>query len=154
MPIETLIHGSKQQRTAYTQRQLRNKLERIRAGLAHVLPKGTRLMFPGNVQLTREEVIAAIDSELATYAAFDALLNTVQVQRRALTGRLPLLATALGELSHAIVNVVGRAPALRQFGLTPGKKPRRLKPEERMASTEKLRATRRRNGTSAKPKRR
>ena len=67
---------------------------------------------------------------------------------------MPLLATALGELSHAILNVIGREPTLRQFGLTPGKKPRRLKPEERMASTENLRATRLRNGTSAKSRRR
>lgn len=155
VPIETLIFGHPKRRTTYSQRQLRDKLAILRAGVANALPDGTALAFTGGVRLTKAQVLGAIDSELATFAAFDALLINVKSQRETLAGRLPLLATAIESLSVSLRTFAGPSQVRRQsFGLAPGKKPRKLKPEERLAATEKLRATRKRNGTASKKPRR
>jgi diacylglycerol kinase family enzyme len=155
MSIETLLFGPKQRSTAYSARQLRDKLSRMRVGMASLLPAGTTMAFMRAVKLTREQIIEAIDCELAAFEAFDRLLITVQEQRMQLTARLPLLATAVRDLTLSLAAHVGPAPALRQaLGLAPGKKPRRLKPDERLEATAKLRETRKQNRTSEKLRRR
>lgn len=150
MALETLLFGSKDTRTAYSPRQLRDKLAFMRAGMASQLPKGQLIPFTKGSRLSKEQILAAIDEELAAFAAFDRLLIQVATQRKALLARLPLLSTVIRDLSQALATFLGPNPALRKaFGIAPGKKPRRLKPAERLAATVKLNATRKRNRTDA-----
>jgi hypothetical protein len=150
MALETLLFGSKDTRTSYSPRQLRDKLASMRAGLASQLSKGQLLFVIGGSRVSKEQILAAIDEELAAFAAFDRLLIHVAVQRKALLARLPLLATVIRDLSLALATFVGPNPALRKaLGIAPGKKPRRLKPAERLEATAKLNATRKRNRTDA-----
>ena len=151
MPIEQLLFGHPTPRTSYSVRQLRDTLTSLRNGIAGRLPADTQLAFLRGTTRTRAQVLDAIDSELAAFAAFDVLLIKVKQDRLALQKRLPLMAAAIGVLRQALGLHVGPEPHLRKaIGLAPKKKPRKLKPEERMEATLKLRATRARNGTATK----
>ncbi len=155
MALETILLRPAISRTSYSARQLRDALARLRQGMALQMPAGHVVLFPKRVTRTREQVLTAIDEELAAFAAFDRLLIDVAVQRQALWARLPILATVIQDLGDALKAFAGRNPPLREaLGIAPGKKPRKLKVGERLAATIKLNATRQRNGTAAKKPRR
>jgi hypothetical protein len=154
MTIESLLDPPLQTRTSYSPRQLRDRLATLREGMALHLPKDGRLGFVKNRLVPKQQLIAAIDAELAAFEAFDRLLVQVMQQRRQLQSRLPALATAVEQLSRALKYYGGtNRPLRRALGVAPGKKRRKLKPAERLAATVKLNLTRARTGTAAKKRR-
>ncbi len=120
---------------------LRAKLERMLAG-ARDLPEGASLPAAQGA-MTKEAVVAELESAVAKFEAVDAQLVALKQARLAVLVSVDDLQELYTERKAALSIVLGRkSPMLLHFGLKPHQQRRPLTSEESVVRVEKARQTR------------
>jgi hypothetical protein len=129
---------------------LRQKLERMLAGVTGALPQVTTLTTPAG-SVPKSEVIARLAAGVARYETIDAQLIALKQARQLLLVEATALQQDYNDLKDSIAAVVGRRnPLIAQFGMKPQRPRQPLTPEQRVIRAAKVRATRRLRHTAGR----
>jgi hypothetical protein len=129
---------------------LRQKLERMFAGVSQSLPDGTSVPTPDG-PLSRDEVLAQLSKGMARFEAVDAQLIALQQTRKLLLKDAAELHRICNMLNDSIAAIIGRdSPRMEHFGLKSRKPRQALTSEKKLVRAVKARETRRLRHTGGK----
>ena len=129
---------------------LRQRLERLLAGVSLELPESISIPTPDG-PLSRDEVIARLAAGVARFEAIDKQLVALRQTRQLLLQDAVALQRMCSSLNDAIAAIVGReSPRIEHFGIKQRKPRQPLTSEQQLSRAMKARETRRMRHTKGR----
>jgi hypothetical protein len=129
---------------------LRQRLERLLAGISGALPDGTSIPTPDG-SLSRDAVMSRLSQGLARFEAIDAQLIALQQARKLLLKDAAELQRVCNMLNDSIAAIIGReSPLMEHFGFKQRKPRQPLTSQQQLVRAVKARETRRLRHTAGR----